>query len=237
MLTLAIKFILAHLAGDFLFQPDKWIDDKKEGKHKSPYLYWHILIHTVLLLITLQFNFHYWIGIVSIIISHYIIDLIKLNLSKKTNTSMLFFADQVLHFIVIFGVVYCYFPFEMDVASIYSIESLLFTTFIIITTYVSSVVIKILISKWKINDESPNQAGKYIGMLERLFIFSFIILNYWEGIGFLLAAKSVFRFGDLSKTKDRNLTEYILIGTLLSFGLAIATAVGYKYLIQLSIQL
>ena len=74
-------------------------------------------------------------------------------------------------------------------------------------------------------------------MLERLFIFSFIILNYWEGIGFLLAAKSVFRFGDLSKTEDRNLTEYILIGTLLSFGLAIATAVGYKYLIELSIQL
>ena len=48
MLTLTIKFILAHLAGDFLFQPDKWIDDKKEGKHKSPYLYWHLLIHTVL---------------------------------------------------------------------------------------------------------------------------------------------------------------------------------------------
>lgn len=70
---------------------------------------------------------------------------------------------------------------------------------------------------------------------KRLFIFSFIILDYWEGIGFLLAAKSVFRFGDLSNAKDRNLTEYILIGTLLSFGIAIVTAVGYKYLIGLPI--
>jgi hypothetical protein len=237
MLTLALKFILAHLAGDFLFQPDKWIDDKKEKKHKSPYLYWHLFIHLILLLTTLQFNFHYWKGIVIIIISHYIIDLLKLNLDKKINSLILFFADQTLHFMVILGVVHYYFPFKIDMTSIYSIESLLLITFILITTYVSSVVIKTLISKWKINTESPNQAGKYIGMLERLFIFSFIILNYWEGIGFLLAAKSVFRFGDLSKAEDRSLTEYILIGTLLSFGIAIATAVGYKYVMEISFQL
>lgn len=237
MLVLAVKFILAHLAGDFLFQSDKWIDDKKEKKHKSLYLYWHLLIHTILLLITLQFNFYYWKGIVLIIISHYIIDLIKLNLDGKINSRILFFTDQILHFIIILGVVHYYSPFKIDMNSIYSTESLLLITFILITTYVSSVVIKILISKWKINDESPNQAGKYIGILERLFIFCFIIFNYWEGIGFLLAAKSVFRFGDLSKAKDRNLTEYILIGTLLSFGIAIATAIGYKYLIELFTQL
>jgi hypothetical protein len=72
------------------------------------------------------------------------------------------------------------------------------------------------------NEESLNNAGKYIGMLERLFVFVFIITGNWEGIGFLLAAKSVFRFGDLKESKDRKLTEYILIGTLLSFGIAIA---------------
>ncbi|MFV0501856.1 MAG: hypothetical protein ACK5MH_09735 [Bacteroidales bacterium] len=44
-----------------------------------------------------------------------------------------------------------------------------------------------------------------------------------SGIGFLLAAKSIFRFGDLKDSKDRKLTEYILIGTLLSFAVAIAT--------------
>lgn len=237
MLTLAIKFILAHLAGDFLFQSDKWIKHKRQGKYKSKYLYWHILIHTVLLLITLQFNFKYWKGIVLVIISHYIIDLIKLSLDKKINSQVLFFTDQILHLIVIAGVIQSYHPFKVNLSSVYTIKSLLLITFILITTYVSSVIIKILISKWKINNESPNQAGKYIGMLERLFVFFFIILNYWEGIGFLLAAKSVFRFGDLSKAEDRNLTEYILIGTLLSFAIAIATAIGYKYLIEVSIQI
>jgi hypothetical protein len=35
-----------------------------------------------------------------------------------------------------------------------------------------------------------------------------------------LAAKSIFRFGDF---KDRKLTEYVLIGNLLSFGMAMIT--------------
>ncbi len=237
MLTLTIKFILAHLMGDFLFQPDKWIEYKKERKYKSKYLYWHLLIHTISLLFTLQFNFNYWEGIVFVIISHYIIDLIKLYLDKKVDSRVLFFADQILHFIVIYIVIHYYYPFKINIASIYATEALLLLTFILTVTYICSIVIKTLISKWKISEESPNQAGMYIGMLERLFIFFFILLNYWEGIGFLLAAKSVFRFSDLSKAKDRNLTEYILIGTLLSFGLAIAAAIGFKYLIELSSQL
>jgi hypothetical protein len=75
-------------------------------------------------------------------------------------------------------------------------------------------------------------AGLYIGMLERLFVFTFIILNHWEGIGFLLAAKSVFRFGDLSNANDRKLTEYVLIGTLISFAFAIGTSFAYEYFVS-----
>ena len=70
-------------------------------------------------------------------------------------------------------------------------------------------------------------------MLERLFVFLFVITNFWEGIGFLLAAKSIFRFGDLKDNNDVKLTEYILIGTLLSFGLAIVIAKIYLKLINI----
>lgn len=237
MLTLALKFILAHLMGDFLFQSDRWIKHKKDKKHTSKYLYWHMAIHTLLLLLALQFNGSYWLGILLIIVSHYIIDVIKLHLEKKSNARLLFFTDQLLHAAVIFGVVQMYQPFKVSIASIYNTESLLFITAIVTITYVSSILIKILMSKWKIKDISKNQAGKYIGMLERLFIFFFIVFNYWAGIGFLLAAKSIFRFGDLTKSEDRNLTEYILIGTLLSFGIAIAIALGYNYLLDIASQL
>jgi hypothetical protein len=63
--------------------------------------------------------------------------------------------------------------------------------------------------------------------LERLLAFIFIIVGHWEAVGFLMAAKSVFRFGDLKDSKSIELTEYILIGTLLSFGIAIITAIVF----------
>lgn len=80
--------------------------------------------------------------------------------------------------------------------------------------------------------ESLSNAGKFIGMLERLLVFIFIVTGHWEGIGFLLAAKSVFRFGDLKESKDRKMTEYILIGTLLSFSIALTVGLLLKELIN-----
>jgi hypothetical protein len=103
----------------------------------------------------------------------------------------------------------------------------------ILLTNPVSVAIKIFISKWTPQTEdaeagSLQSAGKYIGILERLFVF--MISNEWQAIGFLLTAKSVFRFGDLKESKDRKLTEYILIGTLVSFGIAVFSGMIYQYL-------
>ena len=61
------------------------------------------------------------------------------------------------------------------------------------------------------------------------FVFYFVVSVNFEAIGFLLAAKSIFRFGDLKEAKDRKLTEYVLIGTLLSFGIALLTGILVKY--------
>jgi hypothetical protein len=79
-------------------------------------------------------------------------------------------------------------------------------------------------------EQSLEKAGKYIGILERALIFIFITLDQWSAIGFLITAKSVFRFGDLTRSRNRKLTEYVLIGTLLSFTLAIAFSLLYTYL-------
>ena len=96
---------------------------------------------------------------------------------------------------------------------------------------------RLMMSQWVIEedntDHSLEKAGKYIGILERLFVFGFIILNQWSAIGLLITAKSVFRFGDLSKSKNRKLTEYVLIGTLVSFGIAIAVGLAYNYVVKL----
>ena len=64
-------------------------------------------------------------------------------------------------------------------------------------------------------------AGEFIGILERLLTLTFILQSAWIGIGFLITAKSVFRFSDIQQSKQREENEYIMIGTLLSFSIAI----------------
>ncbi len=99
-------------------------------------------------------------------------------------------------------------------------------------------MIQVALSNWSRalddpNEESLRNAEKYIGILERLFVFAFVTTGNWQAIGFLLAAKSVFRFGDLRESKDRKLTEYMLIGTLLSFGVALAMGLIVLTLVDL----
>lgn len=107
-------------------------------------------------------------------------------------------------------------------------------TGILLLTKPTSTAIKNVISiythesKNNTNDSLEN-AGNYIGILERLFVFCFILTAHFEAIGFLFAAKSFFRFGDLKEAKDRKLTEYVLIGTLLSFGIALLTGFIVQY--------
>jgi len=60
--------------------------------------------------------------------------------------------------------------------------------------------------------------GKQIGRLERALIFAFILVGEPTGIGFLVAAKSILRF---EEAKQQPVAEYVIIGTLWSFGLAI----------------
>ena len=73
-------------------------------------------------------------------------------------------------------------------------------------------------------DGSLAQAGAWIGYCERVIALSFILMHNLQGIGFLLAAKSIFRFGNLKEGKETKMTEYVLLGSLLS--MAIATIVG-----------
>tara|TARA_B110000902_G_scaffold149552_1_gene172196 strand:- start:297 stop:695 length:399 start_codon:yes stop_codon:yes gene_type:complete len=127
-------------------------------------------------------------------------------------------------------------PYKIEFEKIYSTGFLLLILTLLTLTFVSSIVMKTIMSKWDLDEDnaedSLENAGKYIGIFERLFVFTFVILGQWSAIGFLIAAKSVFRFGDLSRAKDRKLAEYILIGTLVSFGLAISIGLIYQHLMN-----
>ncbi len=65
----------------------------------------------------------------------------------------------------------------------------------------------------------PN-GGRIIGWLERSIVMLLIWMQQAEGIGFLVAAKSILRFDDIHRGQQRTTTEYVIIGTFLSFGWA-----------------
>lgn len=233
---LIIKLLLAHFLGDFVMQSNKWIKHKENKKFKSKYLYIHTIIHAILLLVVLDFKKQYYLPIAFIISTHFVIDGIKL-LKPIKNDRVLFLLDQLAHIGILFWVANDW-SLNFDIQPYITEKNLLLLLSIVLLTSVTSIVLKVIFSIWKKEieeigkkDSSLENAGKYIGMLERLLVFSFVILNQWEAIGFLLAAKSVFRFGDLTKAKDRQLTEYILIGTLLSFGSAILVGLTYLKLL------
>lgn len=228
-----IKLILAHLLGDFVLQPNSWVADKENRIFRSKYLYLHILIHTALSLIFLWDLKLWWVA-VSVGISHFIIDAAKLSFQNVKTKRNWFFIDQLLHILFIAGIS-LYFQ-EFDFGFLYDQEFLKIVTAALFLTAPASIFIKILLSSWtpvpetqnNIQTESLTSAGKYIGILERLLVFTFIWVDHWEGVGFMVAAKSVFRFSDLAQAKQRKLTEYVLIGTLLSFGMAVLTGILIK---------
>jgi hypothetical protein len=74
------------------------------------------------------------------------------------------------------------------------------------------------------------RAGRTIGMFERLLVFMFVLAGRPEGVGFVVAAKSVFRIGDLTGRDQRYQAEYIMIGTLQSFAYALAVAFATSWL-------
>lgn len=233
MLELILKISLAHLLGDFVFQSNKMVRNIDTYRLRSSSLYLHVFIHFVLLLIVTSFEKKYLFPVFLLALSHLFIDIFtKIFFKNSVKNIRNLILDQMLHGLTIAAFVYYFHPFSIDYTLLFHNQSYLLVIALISITYVSAIIIKKIMESFQytLPKDGLHDAGKYIGMLERLFIFVFIVTSFWEGIGFLLAAKSIFRFGDLKENKEIRLTEYILIGTLLSFGLAMVIGMLYVFL-------
>lgn len=233
MLILFLKLLLAHIVGDFVLQTKTLV--LKRGENVL-YLLLHTLIHVLLLCIVFfPAITDAWFAILSIGVAHLAIDSLKIWVEKiwPTKPTTLFLADQLLHILVILTVVLGTYSFpETLLANLSVAKLLLYLIAFLLLAVVSPIFLRVFFTKW--NQEQAVQskrsetlfdAGLLIGIMERLMIVFFILAGFLEGIGFLLAAKSIFRFGDLTNAKDTKFTEYVLVGTLASF--LIAMAVGF----------
>jgi hypothetical protein len=244
---LLLLFLLSHLLGDFFLQPSAWVQHKEARKWASPYLYLHVLLHFLLLLlltraanrdVSLGSHFsEYLVPALVITVLHLLIDGLKLSRQQPATRRRWFLIDQGLHLLVLVLVWSWLKETPERFGWLVTPRFLSTATTTLFLLKPTSLLIKMVISRW--SPEGPSSqpsesavslqhAGALIGYLERLLVLVFILTDHWEGVGFLLAAKSIFRFGDLKEAQDRQLTEYVLIGTLLSFGMAVLTALALQ---------
>lgn len=235
--SLPARLLLAHILGDFLLQPDSWVAHRRAHNFRSSRLYLHVLIQFILAT-AMAFQPKAWLIGIIIATGHLLFDGLKAML--KQDGIVAFLIDQFLHLLVIAiccGIVAADGDTSFSLAAImhkprlwwlasgYALNCLLFPTLISLAT-----------AKWRLdipeNRELLYKAGRWIGIIERVLCFSFVLIGQWAAIGFLIAAKSVFRFGDLREGRDKGQTEYMLIGTLLSFGLAIMTGLSVQLVLK-----
>ncbi len=231
---LLILQLIAHFLADFMFQSPQGSESKNNNGFASKYLYLHTLI-VFLTSFILSFQWFFVFGSVTIALCHFLLDGIKQSLNRYgTLKNKLFFIDQLLHLIVIVAVVFLFnhffslFPL-IDLVLNYNQLLILFAYLLIFKP--TNIFIKEVFNAYNIsivanNKEELLNAGKLIGNIERILTLTLILFNQYEVVGFIIAAKSILRY----KETDTSRTEYVLIGTLLSFGIAILLGIGIEIL-------
>lgn len=185
----------------------------------------HAAIQAITSCIAILFITTDWllVGCVFMIIgsSHWLIDLGKTYLGKDLRY---FILDQVLHVAVLTGVALHVSQLEWSLSelagAIITKNNLAIALAYVVIFKPTSILIGSILSKYipKEYEESEGliSGGEVIGYLERTLILTFSITGQFSVIGFILAAKSIFRFGELNNSKKHKLTEYVLLGSLLS---------------------
>ena len=216
--------IIAHILGDFIFQSEKNAEDKNKNGLESSWLRWHILI---IFLTSWIFSLHFsfFLPALLIALTHWLFDCNKYKLYKiEYLKGKLFFIDQILHLIVIIVVVVIFSESYLLPAFFNKFYLILFLAYLLILKP-ANIFIKEMFALYNIHipgDDGKTEnelanAGKLIGDCERIITLTLILFNHIEVVGFIIAAKSILRYKETDTTK----TEYVLIGSLLSFGIAI----------------
>lgn len=149
-----------------------------------------------------------------------------------------FFVNQLLHLIVIFAcwlfTFYGFSDLEINWQKIRNYADLwIIITALVFLTWPTAYLIGQLTKKWRIPISYPEtleNAGKWIGIIERCIILVLVLQNQYEAIGLLIAAKGRIRFNDKDRTEQK--TEYLLIGTLVSISISIVIGIIGRALID-----
>jgi len=224
--TLFLPLLAGHLIADFWLQPSAWVADKRRLGWKSGKLYFHSFASAILPVL-FTFRPELWWFSPIIFATHVAIDFLK---SKAKDNILFFLADQILHIAVLAALTIIageiILPETLQKFWIYACGFILVTTPLGILT---GMFLKSVIKAGSVS--AKLDASAWIGILERILILIFIAAGQFSAIGFLIAAKSIFRFNE-TKDGSNPKAEYFLLGTLVSFTLAIIVGISLNSLIK-----
>ncbi|GAA3873741.1 DUF3307 domain-containing protein [Celeribacter arenosi] len=218
--TLAALF-LAHVLADYVFQTRTMVANKRAPKV--------LLGHALVVLLTAMACVGQMPVTALLIVAgaHLAIDTIKSHLLADTAGPHV--VDQTLHLATL-ALVAILFPAlwhdgAWGAAPAWVAHAMLLLAGFIYVTRAGGFAVGMLMARFDETEkpETLPQGGFLIGTLERGLIFLLMLGGMAAGIGFLVAAKSVLRF---EATQNSKMAEYVIIGTLASFGWAIAVTIG-----------
>ena len=237
MIMIFLRLLCAHVIADFYLQSHEICMHKMQLLTRKGRIcqIGHAFVHGLLAYIFVS-DWTNWHLPLLVFVSHLIIDVLKdICLSKmqyqpndiKSNWEcVLFFIDQALHILVIWVLLKFVNIAEHTVMCSNILDTKVLSCIIayLIVLKPTSILIAKFTQRWQtilLDSKGLHDAGMWIGYAERVLALTFMLLGTYEALGFLIAAKSLLRFQET----DTKRTEYVLIGTLLSFGIAVLLGV------------
>lgn len=246
-------FLLGHLLGDFYLK-NRWVNETKDKVYQ---LLFQSLFYTLVVSVFLSFYFP-WVMLLFIAITllafHFMIEIwitVVLKHPKRMDSRKwelnLFILKQVLHFIFFYLLVYLFkdhglktwadaflqFVFlTKDRHHLGTNVALAFGYLFLITP--ASVLMRLLLNtifkqnikpSHQVIAEGAESSGAIIGNLERLIVFTLGAMGWYSSIALVITAKSLARFKQL---EDRSFAEKYLVGTLMSFLIALLVLALFK---------
>ncbi len=227
--------LAAHAIGDYVFQTAASIAEKRQKRLRSWRFWRHIAGHGLLAALALALaevppGRALLIGALSAAL-HGVVDWAKVAVDPRLPERSpwkvrAYLLDQTLHVLTAYALAATT-PATPDPALL--VASAWIALVLLSTAGIGHAIGMYLARFGEVpGEEGLPGAGFQIGTIERLLVVVFVVLQVWEAVGFLLTAKSIFRFGDIQRAQSRALTEYVLIGTLVSVGGAALLALLFQ---------
>ena len=237
---LILPLLAAHLLADFPLQHAAWIESKRNG-FSSGALWFHSAVASLLSFILLG-RFEVWWIIPIFFLSHGVIDGLK---ARFFDGLIAFILAQLAHLAVIAVLVFLLSSRLESQTSWLPIPVWSYGVAVLFLWFFQGVFVGKATKDWRdvlnknetVDVDLPESkesrrelknAGLWIGRIERLLIFLFVAQGDYQVVSFLVAAKAIFRFAPKDRDRQRLESEYFLVGTLISFTLAIVTALIWR---------